>query len=207
MIGDLDILGVDHGTDQSSLGHDYLNVLEPFLEPIRGEARVVVEVGVAGGASIRVWRDYFRRAICIYGIDHNPKSCELALGPNVRLVCGEASDAGFWERFNARELNGGETIEKIDFFSDDGGHHSSQIISTFGYVWPLIATGGIYCAQDLHASYHPAYNRDGGRTAAEFFAKLIDSLNEHGANQCGKPTMSEIACMHFTKSLVIIKKR
>lgn len=206
MIGDLDILGVNHGTDQSSLGHDYLNVLEPFLEPIR-DARIIVEVGVAGGASIRVWRDYFRRAVCIYGIDHNPKSCDLSLGPNVRLLCGEASHAGFWDKFADCWLRGGEVIDKIDFFSDDGGHHSSQIISTFGYIWPLIASGGVYCCQDLHASYDPGYNRDGGTTAVEFFAKLIDSLNEHGANQCGKPTMSEIALMHFTKSLCIIKKR
>lgn len=204
MIETLNQIGIRHGTDQSSLFHGYLGRLDPYLGPIRASAKKVLEIGVAGGASIKTWRDYFPYAT-IFGVDHNINSIGLDLGPMVQLLHGEASDPLFWMKFEQMWLHDGVFL---DWACDDASHHSSQIITTFECIWPFIARGGLYVCQDLHSAYDPAYNRDGGPNAVNFFKGLIDyHVNENGDNNCGQQSVGDMEFIHFYKSLVIIKKR
>jgi hypothetical protein len=67
----LDDLGLSFGTDKSSWGHDYLRFYEPYFGTLRETEIRFLEIGVAGGASLRVWEEYFPKAKVI-GADINP---------------------------------------------------------------------------------------------------------------------------------------
>ena len=84
-----------HGTDKGTIGPshawgawNYTDVYEGYFEPYRSADISILEIGlgvtgdrwaakivhgrnVGGGASIKLWRDYFPRAT-VYGIDVNP---------------------------------------------------------------------------------------------------------------------------------------
>ena len=51
--------------------HDYLKHFWNIYRDIREEVRCVLEIGVAGGGSLRMWEEFFPNAI-IHGIDINP---------------------------------------------------------------------------------------------------------------------------------------
>lgn len=206
----LDQIGLKHGTDKSSACHDYLHIYERYFKRFKMYDAVVselklLEIGIAGGASLRTWSDYFTdfngSQGRIFGVDHNIESVK-DYGPQITTFHGEATDRDFWPK----------VIQTagvfFDVIIDDASHHSSGIIDTFDNVWPLVRPGGLYCCEDLHCSYDAAYNRtkDYPR-AVDFFRSLVDHVMEYGANNCGKPGSSRFEFIHFYKSLVIIKKR
>lgn len=49
----------------------FLPDYEPFFAPLVGKAIRFLELGVAGGTSLRFWRDYFENAT-IVGLDCDP---------------------------------------------------------------------------------------------------------------------------------------
>lgn len=192
-------IGQQCGTDKADF-HQYLDRYEPFLEPWREKQGRLLEMGVAGGASIKMWRDYFLQ-MEIYGVDHNPESVRFDLGPRVHLICGEVTAKEFWhEQFPPPVM--------FDIIIDDASHHSSAIISTFPLAWARLNPGGIYLCEDLHASYDRAYNRDGGPTSVDWLKGLIDEMNCHGLRATGNPQDGPLkfSFMHFSKSFVIIGK-
>lgn len=200
---ELDYLGLKYGTDKNSTGHDYLRRYEPFLAPMQDSARKVLEIGIAGGASLLVWAEYFSLAT-IHGVDHNPKAVNDC-PKHIRILpySGEATDGVFWLQF-ARIAG-----KDFDLIIDDGSHHSSAVITTFGYVWPLLRSGGLYIIEDLHCSYDPAYNRTpSSETSIEFLETLVDVMNCHGLLATGNPTKGPLlySFLHFGKSFVIIGK-
>ena len=65
---DLDIISVIEGTDKSSaISHswDYLRHYQRLLERWRDEPINLVEIGVQGGFSLKVWQAYFTRATIV----------------------------------------------------------------------------------------------------------------------------------------------
>lgn len=79
----LDRLGRIYGTDKATTGHGYTTWYLRHLPP-RREVRSLLEIGIggttstyeyegtAGGASLRMWRDYYTRAR-IVGVDIHQK--------------------------------------------------------------------------------------------------------------------------------------
>lgn len=196
-------LGLKYGTDKSSSFHDYLRIYERYLEPMRETAKKVLEIGVAGGASIRMWRDYFPNAT-IYGIDHNVEfvtaiqSVGKPKEERIELFANEATDPVTWQMLGQNWCN------NFDLIVDDGGHFSSQIIPAWNGAWPLLRHGGIYICEDMHA----IWANEKGRTAFDFFEEIsYVQLHENGQAQCGKRFSGEFEFVHWYKSLVIIKKR
>src|SRR5690349_19065646 len=98
----LSSLAKQYGTDKED-AHDYMRRYTPFLAPIRHTAAAVAEIGIAGGASLRVWRDYFPNAM-IYGLDHNEQfvaGCQV-LGSRVVVMKFEARSRADWLRLAER---------------------------------------------------------------------------------------------------------
>lgn len=193
-------IGQQHGTDKADF-HQYLDRYEPFLEPWQAKQGNLLEMGVDGGASIKMWRDYFLQ-MKIYGVDHNPGSVKFDLGPRVHLLLGEVTAREFWEQQFPPPV-------MFDIIIDDAGHHSSAIISTFTLAWPRLNRGGIYIIEDLHCSYDRAYNRTQySDTSMEWLKDMLDAMNCHGLRLCGNPAdgPSPYSFMHFSKSFCIIGK-
>lgn len=195
----LDAIGVRHKTDQSSLFHGYLDILEPYFEPFRFQPIVFVEIGVAGGASLRTWNDYFARGARVIGIDHNPAVVNPC-PPDTTVIIGDATDPNVWKELMTKN-------ERPTIVQDDGGHFSNMIIPAFNHAWPLLLPGGIYICQDLHQIWQQEYAHQAEYTAFEFFVEKMHEMNERGEGQCARPVASDIKAIHFYKSLVIVEKR
>ena len=70
----LDAIGILHGTDKATQhpvvkpSHGYTVYYEWAFHPLRDRDIKLLEIGVGGGESIRMWLDYFSRGQ-IYGLD------------------------------------------------------------------------------------------------------------------------------------------
>lgn len=193
----LDELALKHGTDKASNFHNYTEVYRRYLEPRRWKTKNVLEIGVLGGASLRMWHDYFPNAE-ITGVDIHERG--FSASAPINFTFGNAHDPEFW-RSQAQQPF------RYDLIVDDGAHTSFGIIQAFEGAYPLLRPGGLYIIEDLHASYMPAYNRDGGPNAMDYFKARLDELNELGADQCGRPKPgARFDFINFHKSLIIIGK-
>lgn len=146
----LDDAGIKYGTQKCSLCHDFLIHYERalHLRPVK----VVIEIGVDRGASLRTWAEFFPDAR-IYGVDVNSQL--LFDEGNIWCVLGDQARPDqirdqFW-------LNGIEA----DLFVDDGSHVWSHQIETYETIFPMMRSGSIYIVEDLHTSFIPEY-RDRG---------------------------------------------
>jgi hypothetical protein len=139
---DLDIVGVLENTDKSScirICWDYLRHYEELFEEFRHEPINVVEIGVAGGRSLRMWKWYFTKAQLI-GVDILP-GCRGHAQERVLIEIGSQDDPELMDRICA---HGTPTI-----IIDDGSHTTQHRIATFEYMFPRLAPGGIYVIEDF----------------------------------------------------------
>jgi cephalosporin hydroxylase len=125
----------------------------------------VLEIGVQGGGSLKIWRDMFPEAQ-IVGVDVDP-SCAEHAGENIAIHIGDQTD----ERFL-------ETLGEFDIIIDDGGHKMSQQQVSFNLLMPRLAKGGIYVIEDTHTSYWEGF-LDLRITTVEMLKGLIDDLHEY----------------------------
>lgn len=151
-------------------GH-YFPIYERHFAPWRGRTLTFLEIGVAKGGSLAMWRRYFGPLARIVGIDIDRK-CQAHQGEGVAVRIGDQSDPEF--------LQG--VIDEFgvpDVVLDDGSHRMDHIAASFEFLYPRMDKNGVYLIEDLHAAYWPKF---GGGLAepANFFnvAKgLVDRLN------------------------------
>lgn len=205
-------IGARHGTDKATK-HGYCETYARYFEPMRESFGKVLEVGIASGASLRMWSEYFPRAIVV-GIDHNEEFVKTDdRWPKIHAFKMDATQRETWMKL--RSMYG-----LFDLIVDDGFHTTANIIQTFQLAFHLLRDGGWYVVEDLHASYLRDYNRDNRLlgeifkevghfdNATEYFARLVHlRVNELGLGQTGQRSMKgDIESIHFHKSLALIKR-
>lgn len=203
----LNEIGVECGTDKSTITHCYLDNYAKHLEHRRNENLTILEIGVAGGASIKMWREYFQNAK-IYGIDNNP----ACAGDGVFI--GDHND----EMFMADTLL---KIGKCDLVIDDGSHVGHDMKKLFQRYFPtIVKSGGLYCVEDTHCLYEEHYNQ--GSDAFQFFTGLVKDVDVAGRAMTGNqdyainhgmlyPPVPEysryLKAIHFYPSLYIFERK
>ena len=118
-----------------------------------------------------VWRKYFGPDALIFGIDIDQR-CAVFDGHAGAVRIGSQDDPKFLNSI-VKEMGG------LDVVIDDGSHKAKHQLASFELLFPLLADGGIYICEDLHASYWPDY-RGGYRrkgTFIEFSKQLIDDMH------------------------------
>jgi hypothetical protein len=146
---DLTELAQRYGSDKWGL-HRYTPHYEDHFRHHRDKAVSLLEIGIgghdrpdAGGASMRMWRQYFPRGQ-IYGIDVFDKS---ALdGSRLWTFRGHQGD----ESFLGKVL---EETGPLDVIIDDGSHINRDVLTSFHYLFPRLRTGGVYVIEDLQTAY------------------------------------------------------
>jgi demethylmacrocin O-methyltransferase len=130
-------------TDKGNLVHRYTEVYELFFSPLKDTATRIFEIGIAGGGSLEMWRDYFPKAT-IYGIDIYPKT-ELD-SARIKTFVADQSDrrqlAAFIDKFGGY----------FDIIIDDGGHSMDQQQISVGFLFKYLKPGGYYVIEDVHTS-------------------------------------------------------
>ena len=154
------LYGSDKGTEGPSAecgAHNYTDIYEAYLGKYRFAAVRLLEIGLGvlgerwnarlvqgrntGGASIKMWHDYFPNAR-IYGIDINP--CSYLDNDRLKTFIADQSNPSELEQFVAASK-----AAPFDFIIDDGSHlpHHQQI--SLGFFFKLLKSGGFYFIEDL----------------------------------------------------------
>lgn len=148
---------------------EYQRIFEQYqLEPIR-----LMEIGIQNGGSLEIWSKYFVNAELLLGCDINPECGLLKYEDSrVSVVIGDVNTDEIQDKVCANSA-------LFDIVIDDGSHSSSDIAKSFGRYFDCVKDGGIYLAEDLHASYWQEY--EGGlydpHSSIAFFKRLADIVN------------------------------
>lgn len=153
-----------YGTDKGTFGpsvqwqvHNYTDIYEAYLGHLRNEPIRVLEVGLGisgdawtagvahgrnseGGASMKMWYDYFPNA-SIFGADINP--AEFLENDRTKIFRLDQGNFAQLTEFGA-EVGG-----DFDVIIDDGSHRADHQQITFAALFPFLKPGGLYFIEDL----------------------------------------------------------
>lgn len=207
---DLISLAIEHGTDKWN-GHWYAQHYDHHLSYLREKPITLLEIGVggyddssAGGASLRMWRDYFHHAT-IHGLDYYDKSPHAE--ERIRIHQGSQVDPVAI----ARIIN--ECPDGFDVVVDDGSHRSEHIIGTLNMLWPSVKNGGWYIIEDVQTAYWPSYGgapyATAQQNALEYLQSLVHCLNWEEVHRPGySPNMfdTSLVALHFYHNMAFLRK-
>lgn len=137
----LESLGRRHGTDKYQ--HGFLPFYGKFFSPLREEPIRLLEVGIFGGGSLRMWSEYFEKAT-IVGCDIKTET--FVTGPRISCEQLDQSSRESLDGFAKMHPHG------FDIIIDDGSHVVEHQQLTFAKLFPLLRDGGMYVIEDLHTS-------------------------------------------------------
>lgn len=129
----------------SFAGRSYLHHYERHFSPLRFTATRILEIGVHGGFSLRLWRDYFPAAT-IHGLDINPDALTNVNGePRIIPHLGDQS--------SPETLASLASLGPFDAIIDDGSHCTAHLLASLAALWPSLKPGGLYVLEDMSCSY------------------------------------------------------
>ncbi len=111
-----------------------------LFRDLRNEPINLIEFGVGRGGSLRMWSEYFPRAVVV-GTDPHVE-CRWHAGER-RIVETLAQD-------DPRALHALGTMYSPTIVIDNGSHRADDIVRTFEQLYPLLRNGGYYVVECLH---------------------------------------------------------
>jgi hypothetical protein len=126
-----------NGTDKET-NHHYGDAYETIIGDLRTRAKLVMEIGVAGGASLLAWRDVFENAVAVgFDIHHSDK----AHGDRIEFHLGDMREFDDCLRVAQGRL--------FDFICEDATHRLEDSLRTLFYLWPFVKPDGIYVIEEF----------------------------------------------------------
>lgn len=180
----------------------YFPIYERYFEPWRNKSLTFLEIGVARGGSLQMWRRALGPLATIVGVDIDPK-CLRHQSPGISVRIGDQSDGDFLE----------SVIDEFgapDIVLDDGSHQMAHIRATFDYLYPRLPKNGVYMIEDLHTAYWEKFG--GGLDAPASFINhaksLIDQLNADHAQGAVTPDdfTRDTLSIAFYDSVIVFEK-
>jgi hypothetical protein len=200
-------LAEKHGTDKGLFCHIY----EKHLGHLRRQPITLLEIGIGGdedplqgGASLRMWKEYFEFAT-IHGIDLYDKS--YCREDRIFTYQGSQDDRDFLSRV-------ANQIGDIDVIIDDGCHFSPQVIKSFNVLFPRLKVGGVYVVEDIATSYWEGDYMGSAdflnpTTSMFFFKTLTDGIMHPHSMLDRHWTYADLhtESVHFYCNLVLVVKK
>jgi hypothetical protein len=198
----LTALGRIYRTDKAG-AHSYTPIYQKHFQHLRHRSITLLEIGIGGnesptlgGASLRMWRDFFPRGQ-IHGVDVTEK---LINEPRIHVHCGDQSDRSFL-------LDLGRQHGPFDIIIDDGSHINDHIRTTFEVLFvDHLKSGGTYVIEDMATAYAPEYGGgDPGypETSVELVKDLVDDVNRnYWKGRLARPVFA----LHVSEQLALIEK-
>lgn len=131
----------------------YASRYERYFAPLKDRPLKILEIGIggyedplAGGESLRAWKEYFPNAM-IYGIDIVDK--KALEEDRIETFQGSQDDPDFLRRVVGH-------TGALDIVIDDGSHRNDHVIKSFQLLFPAMSEEGIYVVEDTHFSYLPS---------------------------------------------------
>lgn len=122
----------------------YANVYPLLLESLRNQVTSILEMGLGGGGSLRVWMEYLPNAR-IYGLDIQASVLrDIPITEEehrrIQVVIGDQSDAVFMLSVLHME-------KAFDIVIDDAGHEAVNQKIAFDILFPHVR--GLYFVEDI----------------------------------------------------------
>jgi len=150
----------------------YFDIYERHFGRFRGRAPVMLEIGVAGGGSLQMWKDYFGHESKIIGLDIEPR-CKEHEAEGIEIFTGSQDDPAVLQSIL-------DKYPQIDIVLDDGSHIMHHMISTFEMLYPKIGANSVYMVEDCHTCYMDSFDGGVGR-AGSFMEMVKNKLDEINA--------------------------
>ena len=165
----------------------YFDIYERHLARFRGASPVMLEIGVLGGGSLEMWREYFGAGSHIVGMDINPR-CKAHEADGIEVFIGSQDDPALIEAIFSQ-------YPKIDIILDDGSHMMKHMIASFELMYDRVQSNGVYIVEDTHTCYWDKYG-GGLRREGSFMEFVKHKLDEMNAVH----TKNELPVSEFTRS-------
>lgn len=192
-------LGLHYGTDKATV-HRYTDYYEKLFKGWRSKPVKILEIGVAGGESIKMWAEFFyNNESRIYGVEIENRPLPEFDDRTQIFITDATSPNAVYDITNA--------TGKLDVVIDDGSHRSDHLKASLSLWWPHVKPGGCMIFEDLHAQYSYPWTDAGEVKFTDTLLPWIDRVNENGKDQCAVPTDGDVEEIVFRKSLLVIKKR
>jgi len=150
-------------TDKNST-HCYVEQFyESAFEPYRNKKISILEIGISLGASLKLWKEYFKNSIHVIGID-NREHVLLEKYKNIDGVTYYFEDA-----YNPEIV---KKLPKLDIIVDDGCHDLDTQLKAIKIYFPLLKKGGIYVVEDIEQERYPNCHE-------EFLKVIPDEFKEN----------------------------
>jgi cephalosporin hydroxylase len=145
----------DKGDRHPTHKHFYIDVYDGMFSAWKNEPVKLMELGIASGASLLMWSQFFTNGHVV-GLDIvEPVRKEyLEKLPNVGMIFGDA-----YNDDNAKYLL--ENLPKQDIFIEDGAHDIDNQITALLKYNKLVRPGGYYICEDLYIANLAKYLMDG----------------------------------------------
>ena len=175
----------------------YFKSYEHFFEKYRGTEFTFIEVGVLGGGSLFMWRDYFGPKARIIGIDLNPNAKKWEKD-GFEIFIGSQADENFWNEVTSK-------VGGIDVCLDDGGHTYEQQIITVESLLSAMNDGGMILVEDTHTSYMDGFGPQ-KFSFINYVKNKIDHINyRFNFEKQSKKTERRIWSIEVVESMVAFK--
>lgn len=174
----------------------YLDIYHRHLARFVGQPVHLAEVGVLGGGSLEMWREYLGDRCHIYGIDIQPdvrSSRRIAFS----IFVGDQADRHFWAGFK-------EQVTGLDIVIDDGGTSQSSRLSRWKRCCSSAPRGRVH----LRRYPWPSECLCSLRAATG----LVNALNQAcpvrwGETRClASPIQQAVHSIHFYPFMLVIEK-
>ncbi len=165
----------------------YFDMYERHLGRFRNKSPVMLEIGVFGGGSLKMWKDYLGAGSRIIGIDINPV-CKQYEEEGIEIFIGSQDDPNVINQIFEKYPN-------IDIVLDDGSHIMNHMITSFELKYNRVNLNGVYIVEDTHTCYWDSYGGGLKREGSfmEFVKHKLDEMN-------AQYTQGELPISYFTLS-------
>lgn len=199
----MDAWGCFSNSPYLSIKHsEYFAHYQHLFEPFRNKEVIFAEIGVLGGGSLFMWREFFGPKARIIGIDLNPNATKWR-DEGFEIYIGDQSDPNFWDDFV-------RAVGPVDILLDDGGHTYQGQIITVESMLENVNDGGLLVVEDTHSSYLSGF---GPRRYSfiEYVKKKIDDVNTRkdifGSNMTNERRFYSIEVMESMVAFRVEKAR
>jgi len=194
-----DAFGSDKGT--LGAGHRYTGVYTRLIRNLKtlrsSDALSVCEIGVACGASLKMWSQYLPEAKVV-GIDVREDCASVCRGwENIEIRIGDP-----------RQLE--IAANRFDMIVDDASHISEDIRENFNHCFDWLRPGGYYVVedtgcvgdQDYAQSLMDRFGRTKLRNERSTFTEMIDTIMLAIDSRSGA-----IGSLSYYPNMLVIEKR
>lgn len=163
-----------YGSDKGTIKHNYTGYYAQILRELgvthrKTHALKIAEIGIACGASLRMWANHLPAAQ-IEGFDIQPECANLCKDlKNVTITISDPRE---------------QTREGFDLVVDDGSHIAEDIVGNFVHCWKWLKPGGFYVIEDMACTYNDGYrdkfNKHFGKTLKNdrnLMLQLFDAIS------------------------------